>query len=542
MIFDEDMCPYRIDLPHSDYSIFGEKFSVAVPFVREPLGRLFWVNNDWFEAHGVDLSDRDCRQRIENWLVKTFSIRTGVDASLAAPPFVRADRYGGSGGTAHGGSGRCVYLGRFNVKGAGRTPLIPEGVINHTSGELGLTEAVRGSIYGELTHLETLRGAVRTVAVIRLPPFDTPVNSQQCLLIRPNLVRPAHAERSLFFGSSGFAGSDQYDDNLRVMRVRQILAEMGVTWKTMAVNAAEQIGSLDAVRMAQGRFTSSNMSIYGEVIDFDSFRAFDNWFHLRSAKRNHRHFGWDLEDLADATRIWAWKMAKRRIDRNEVTLIIDPAHYRGFAATLASVIPSWSGRRAEAQQKLTHHIYRVCRASYFGQDEPQSSWIVAPYHSAAAYLPRAAALACDLGFDSVSSLVVAGRLQYWRRAHRHAVFSQVNASLQQLVLSGSADDQMAVSAWFSGTVNASRRVYRDLGDGFIPLFVTKDGGRLFVFDSDRRCFRTGPAHGAANVQFRSSRPFCPADLVRTIAVADDESDGAYDRQTFVDWISNAFST
>lgn len=526
----QDFCPVEIDLPSSDYSKFGAEFSVRVPFISEPRGRIFWINEAWFDSLGVDITNTSVRDQIENWLITTFCIRT--DGKFTdRQPFVEADRYGGTDGTAHGGSGRCIFRGRFNVKGAGPTPLIPIGAANHADGKLGLIEAVRGTIYAELAHLETIKGAVRTVAIIALPPFDGPVNRRQCLLIRPNFIRPAHAERSIFFGTSGFAGSDQFTDHIRVQTVRAAFADARVSWETMATNAAMEIGSLDAVRMAQGRFTSSNMSIFGEVADFDSFRIFDTWTHLGNGKRGERRFGRELDDLTYAAKSWAWRLGRVRLDREAVSRITHESHRLGFISTLRGLIPSWQGKRETSQVKLSHYIWGVCNANSEGYHGGEGSWLVHPDSDVREYLERAASLAQRFGFDTMESYVIAGRLQYWRQSRQSIQFTNINAAFEALVCQSSSGIY-TVSSWISDQVAVGRCLYRNLGDWLTPLFVVPSCRLLILFDSESQQLLSAPINDAEGGARSNPLEPCSVEAAVDMARSEDARDNI-DRRTII---------
>lgn len=251
---------------------------------------ILWLNERWFTEVGIDLGQADAREKIEHWLLETYAV--GIpsvhdpEEVYAGPELeMMADRYGGTGGALHGGSGRCLFKGRFNVKGAGRTSLAATDTDwYHSHGCLWLEEALRETLFAELAAAVFPRGAVPVIALIdtgtRIFWDDGTTGERRALLIRPNFIRIAHLQRSLFFGTAGFVGSDQELDARRCVEVAQHLWSAGRSTEYLRHLAAfigEQTGFARFHRLWPGPFFSSNFAVDGRLLDFGSFRSLPDW-------------------------------------------------------------------------------------------------------------------------------------------------------------------------------------------------------------------------------------------------------------------------
>ncbi|HWU78853.1 MAG TPA: hypothetical protein VN158_02170, partial [Caulobacter sp.] len=277
---DTDAVGLRLGRGLPNLAAFGDKLFVETAARARPQARVLWLNHRWFAEQGLDSLDASTKAQLHEWLIADFAFETAEADS--ADRTVRADRYGGTGGATHGGSGRCAVVGAFNAKGVGRTPLVPEGVDwTHAHGLLSLDEAVREAISAEIAHAELPYGAVPVIAILDGGgEYWTPEGQshRRAILVRPNFVRPAYAERSIFFGTSGKLGSDQQIDAERVRDVVRGLT--GPRPARLAANLsfdrleemfgrfAFQLGYGRAHRLWQGRFLTSNLSIDGALADF----------------------------------------------------------------------------------------------------------------------------------------------------------------------------------------------------------------------------------------------------------------------------------
>jgi hypothetical protein len=273
-----------------DLAAFGAPLCAS--FEVRPLrrARLAWLNEGWLLQQGVAVLDPRVRREVCNALVREYGVSSSpadVAETAGATPIFHADRYGGSGGAAHGGSGRCGISNLFNAKGIGGTPLVPNNTDwDHSHGFMWMDEALREAVNGEIAAEELPFGAVPVIAII-----DTGIDlkregepaRRRAIVVRPNFLRPAHFERSIHFGDAGRPESQQYLD---AMRVRQMVGAAtqgpaavmgGDSLREMFLRFARQLGAGRAMRLWQGRFLSSNLSIDGALVDFGSFRGVANW-------------------------------------------------------------------------------------------------------------------------------------------------------------------------------------------------------------------------------------------------------------------------
>jgi hypothetical protein len=262
----------------------------AVPFEirRLPHARLLWLNERWLTESGVAPHDAEARATFAARLLRDFAVTSrasDLPGTSACPHTLYADRYGGSGGAVHGGSGRCGSKDGFIAKGIGRTPLVNEDVdIYHKNGRMSVDEAIREAVNAEIAHRELPWGAVPTVAIID-GGFEFPYGQRDeprraAIVVRPSFIRPAHFERSIFFGPGGYRDSPQFLDAQRVRDATRAAVAAPGTYPPlleMFRRFAQQIGVARARRLWQGRFLSSNVSIDGALVDFGSFRAVPNW-------------------------------------------------------------------------------------------------------------------------------------------------------------------------------------------------------------------------------------------------------------------------
>lgn len=291
---------------------FSEKSRhLYVPFAVRPFrhARVAWLNNRWFQTVGVDCSIPEQRSEIENWLVNRFgvSVPSEDDPEGQYRPeeqHLYADRYGAPRGSVGGGSGRVGTFGTFNAKGIGRTPLVSlQSDWYHSHGCMFLEEAIREAILSEICTRTFPHGTVPTIAVIdtgaRLRWRDGTYGARRAIIVRPAFLRVAHLMRSIFFGTSGYLGSDQVTDAACVRDMwERIPAE---TLHTTFATVGAQYGFGNALRLWPGPFFVSNFTIDGELVDFGSFRALPNWMRARGESRAHS-FGGEATLVAAAAR------------------------------------------------------------------------------------------------------------------------------------------------------------------------------------------------------------------------------------------------
>ncbi|WP_443750086.1 protein adenylyltransferase SelO family protein [Asticcacaulis solisilvae] len=258
----------------------GPNMCVAFSVRRLPASTLAWINTRWFLENGVDVLDAGVLDALTRDLLERYGV-CADDGQGGSQLF--ADRYGGTGGAFHGGSGRCGILGGFNAKGIGRTPLVSPNVDKtHSTGVMTLNEAIKEVIDSEVAAAELPTGAVPILAVIETGEYtQTDAGPERCaIVVRPNFIRPAHFERSIFFGDSGTPASAQFIDALRVCdATRAISARRPDVYpiEDMAGRVATQVGAAWALRLFQGQFLTSNVTVDGAMVDFGAFRSVPSW-------------------------------------------------------------------------------------------------------------------------------------------------------------------------------------------------------------------------------------------------------------------------
>lgn len=260
---------------------------VRFPVRRIAEARVLWLNRRWFLERGLNILRPETREVVETELLETYAVHAipPGEAVSVDSGWLEADRYGGTGGALHGGSGRCGLRGAYNAKGIGKTPLVPKTVdAGHSSGYLSLKEAVREAIAAEICQAELPWGAIPILAIIDTGfthRQEADAEEERCaIVVRPNFVRPAHLERSIFFGDAGAPSSQQFIDACRVREtVRALGRQPGIypSVRETFTRLASQLGTARARRLWQGRFLSSNLSIDGAFIDFGAFRTVPSW-------------------------------------------------------------------------------------------------------------------------------------------------------------------------------------------------------------------------------------------------------------------------
>ncbi len=260
-----------------------------------------WINRRWFLERGFDLSDPSVAARVQHWLIEEFAFLASDPAggNAVATDLDRtffADRYGSTEGMSpHGGSGRVATVGQFQVKGIGITPLVGAGgQPGHAHGCCSLAECIREAIYSEIMAAVLPHGAVPVIAIIdtglyysspdRSERFDQ--NVRRGLLVRPSVLRLAHIERAPMFRASlrGYVNV-QYDDTRRAGDIAKAWGDGKLVFSGRHVPSlsrlmqrlASQLAFVHVHRLFNGGFFSSNLSVFGEFIDFGNAHVFPNW-------------------------------------------------------------------------------------------------------------------------------------------------------------------------------------------------------------------------------------------------------------------------
>lgn len=464
---------------------------LLVPFEAAPLktARVLWLNERWFLRRGVEILDRGVREQVCGDLLANFGVSTNADDARhchAKTVRMQADRYGGSGGAHHGGSGRCGVVGAFNGKGIGRTPLAPANLDwDHSHGFLWLSEAIREAIGAEIAAAELPHGAVPVVAII-----DTGLSvrkdagspmQRRAVLVRPNFLRPAHFERSIFFGGAGTPGSAQYLD---AQRVRDAIARVTApgrgaqtkfaTLNGMFDNFAEQLGAARAHRLWQGRFLSSNLSVDGALVDFGSFRAVANW--RRAVGKPNEVFGLEAQAMAAALESLCYlfrRFASQGHPVPEPRAVLATLERRIESAFLTTALHALG--TAEDDPRFRQELGQLL-AAYYGRQQAdrvlvdddhdlRRPWI----HDMLSVRARRGSTDCReeaqllaaLGRGADAGILNEARTRLWLRPRLHMLYNIASRGARTCSerLIGADADQAMVSAYIARQVSRSRRFW-----------------------------------------------------------------------------------
>jgi hypothetical protein len=209
-----------------------------------------------------------------------------------------ADRYGGVGTGAAGGSGRCTALNGLQTKGVGVTPLVaPVADALHSSGTLMLFEAATEALFAGVYQASLPFGAVPVHAVIltggryaQALGDDAQAPCVRSLVVRPFVPRPAHFMRNLLHpAGTRAAGPDAPGKSADAWRTEQAMAWLAANFKTSLAlpgNENDELALLDAglrelarrlawqcaagfaKRLPHGTLSCSNMALSGAYLDF----------------------------------------------------------------------------------------------------------------------------------------------------------------------------------------------------------------------------------------------------------------------------------
>ncbi|MGN6363813.1 hypothetical protein [Asticcacaulis taihuensis] len=376
--------------------------NINVPFHTWPLSkaRLLWLNHRWFLERGINSHQHDIADTIAKTIMETFAVSSERRDNIAPKTLMSADRYGGTGGGMHGGSGRCGHVGQFNAKGIGQTPLVSATAdIHHINGKMSLAEALREAVNAEIANFELPYGAVPVIAIIDTGEAftigDDPMVHRGAIIVRPNFVRPAHYERSIFFGDSGYAGSHQFIDALRVKDAVQATVAAPAIFPSLSemfIRFSHQIGSARAKRLWQGQFLSSNLATDGALADFGSFRSVPNW--RASVGLAGERFGSEMKQLRNALLSLAFYFVKygghamESLDVRELLNACVRTENATFATTCLQGLGIYENTEGASQlEAALSEYYRLQQATRMADNVHENAgWL---YH---AFLPQQAAI------------------------------------------------------------------------------------------------------------------------------------------------------
>jgi len=283
--------------------------SLLVPFEVRQLQQasVLWLNERWFRERGLDVGESIVRCRIDRWLIENFAWAAPrrEDPPTAYGSRTRtwyADRYGSSDGRSlHGGSGRAAVVGCFQAKGIGVTPLASGGSDwGHSHGCCSIEELLREAIYAEVCGVEFPHGAVPVIAVLETalqftegrPSAPDGVVMRRGIMVRPAVIRPAHAERAPCFRRSQQAFVNRQPED--VQRTRDIVRRWSSSDRDnngenrdsvlfdLVRRVAQQVAFGQVHRLFNGGYFSSNLTIDGCLLDFGAARALPNWAYAQT--------------------------------------------------------------------------------------------------------------------------------------------------------------------------------------------------------------------------------------------------------------------
>ena len=339
---------------------------MLVPFPVRQLrhASVLWLNRRWFLERGIDVTDAEVLSRVSAWLVETFGyiiLETEHKPSIftSNTKIAHADRYGSSSGLAqHGGSGRVAVYGCFQAKGVGATPLVGMDVSpDHSNGCVSLGEAIREAIYSEIMDAEFPYGAVPVISILDTglhyfapePGANGIQKVRRAIVIRPSVLRPAHAERAPLFKRSitGDMNAQEGDVNRTQTVVRNWLRQ-GRDGKTQTLQetlgrVAEQAAFGQVHRLFSGGFFSSNLSVTGELHDFGNAYALPDWVNAKVLAHTSG-FGRELEAvdvLAKSMDFYFRKYDDAGLYQGSSEALIDHAKRRYREAFARECLRTW---------------------------------------------------------------------------------------------------------------------------------------------------------------------------------------------------------
>jgi hypothetical protein len=467
---------------------FGQQPSCAtvrVPVKRLSTARVAWLNERALLQLGIDVANDKIRSVFSDWLIHHYGVASLANVELSNYQtgelrIFRADRYGGTGGAIHGGSGRCASFKHLSAKGIGKTPLIPKNADwNHSTGLAWLYEGIREAIASIVAGIELPYSAIPIIAVIstgqrssRQPGADA---APTAIIIRPNFIRPAHLERSNYFGTLKMCNFDQSQDECSVNAWAHYLAELKLQDGGPVTSVEEmfrrigfQIGAARVLKLWHGAFISSNCAISGASADFGSFSAVENW---------HNHIGQSGEVYGDEQSQIAIAM------HSVLRCYTRQLRIAGEMKTLAEC----QDLAASSVSEGFEHTLRVAAGGFSGFDEIKFQALhralALEFHRQNKYRTQSTIevileRAFPKGLDSTQLL----RLKHWWRSRAETLgpLGRVAASNKAEDFSKSAN-QAEITSFINLQVASSLRHIRTLSPGAVALAQLYYMGTLIIW-------------------------------------------------------------
>lgn len=487
--------------------------------------KVLWLNHRWFLEQGVNSHDRDTQQDIITWLLESYAVgfpgekQKSSDFFEATKPY-KADRYGSTDGTQTGGSGRCGTQGKFNAKGIGRTPLTSRTVERyHRHGFLRLNSAIREAITSEVAIAELPYGGVPVVAIIdpgvKFQFAEEDPRKERCgIVVRPNFLRPAHFERSLYFGDAGTRNSAQYQDALRVRDAvtfvnnePSVLARANIDFQNIEdafVRFATQIGAGRAHRIWLTHFLTSNISIDGRVVDFDAVRSVPTW-ERAFFKSQNKSFGGELKSMQNALR--SLKLYFSKYDAGnlvhydvaalgqKLSAVMEQAFLEGCMAAFPLDHEDAPDLAAHYLQLLHHYFHCQQNSSYevfWEKPSSQRPWLFDAFNAADATAgPLEASVSQELrqvliravGDSPIHEDTALNGFSRWLKPRRelftHHAIPRVDSAISRLGPTAERNRQL-IQGFIDREIATARRTWALAPKGFDVQTARLEGGSVWL--------------------------------------------------------------
>lgn len=211
-----------------------------------------------------------------------------------------ADRYGGQGIGASGGSGRCASYGDLQTKGVGPTSLVAHNAdANHSSGAQTVLSAMAEAVFAQVFQIALPFGAVPTLAVllVQRPGLGRLSPSTRTITLRPFVLRPAHFMRNVHHEQQrqpqGNMVPGKTRDAYRVAEALKYFVEglenclgaqgndaiskIDAGLRELTRRLAWQAAASFAKRLPHGSTTCSNISLAGQFLDYGMSHALPSY-------------------------------------------------------------------------------------------------------------------------------------------------------------------------------------------------------------------------------------------------------------------------
>lgn len=446
-------------------SIFNEETYLAaecpnlyVPFRASHFrnASVLWLNERYWCSLGLNLAHSEVIEELIQALLSHFGVSTygNFDSDVTyrgSCTTLYADRYGGTFGHNHGGSGRAGTVGRFNAKGVGVTPLVDtDADWYHSHGCMWLEEAVREAIFSELAWQSFPERANPIVAIIdtgeAVRSDNGQIGTRRAIAVRPAAVRVAHLQRNILFGDAGHEASDQYRDALRV---REMISHVSSDARThrpagliaqIVASLCRQIGFGRANRLFHGDYISSNICVSGALMDFGAFRGVEDW--RRSQwEENSLPFGAEAGRIFETIKSVSFYVRKHCLHNNEIDQTDIKKIERCIDESFCKYLAEMLGHHPLAAT-VTARLQEIFEIQQGCSDTKQSDWgrllsglAGRKFESSSPVQCLGAAIASDISSiaDGTLASITLARIQRWAAPNSHATREALSGRIETLL-------------------------------------------------------------------------------------------------------------